>query len=275
MLEMLKTYQSYTSLKRYGIRCMLNCPTGSYLLHRHDYFEFEIIKSGSVSHELNGVREVLRAGDVIALSPKDIHRFTVLEPVEILNLCVYYKDTPSAVQNLLSSVKFPLRGKISDTALDRIIDYFEKIDDKIKTGGAFERDVITAYTILFLTDLYSVAKYKTATRTTGGYTYIASAMEFIAANYTSHISLEEVASSVHLTPSYFSKLFAEITDKSFVRYLTEQRVEHARLLLATTDNSVTEVAFASGFGSFSAFSRAFRTCCGVTPNEFRKYARIA
>ena len=98
-------------------------------------------------------------------------------------------------------------------------------------------------------------------------------MAFVAANFTSDISLDDVADSVYLTPGYFSKLFMRISGKSFIRYLTEQRVEHARLLLATTDQSVTEIAFASGFGSFSAFSRAFRACCGVTPGEFRKQER--
>ena len=44
-------------------------------------------------------------------------------------------------------------------------------------------------------------------------------------------------------------------------------------LLATTDISVTDIAFAVGFGSFCAFSRAFRRLCGMTPTEFRKFAK--
>lgn len=273
MYEMVKTYQSYTTVKRHGIRCMMNTPSGTYPLHRHDYFEFEIIKRGSLLHELNGTREILHKGDIIALSPKDLHRFTVLEPVEICNFCIYYKDAPSPVENLISSVKFPLRGTFSDAALEKAIDFFTKIFEQIKAEGDFEREIIIAYTLLLLTDIFSVVRNTTASCAVGGYSYVVCAMEYISEHFASHISLNDVANHVHLSPSYFSKLFAEISGKSFVHYLTEQRVEHARLLLATTESSVTEVAFASGFGSFSAFSRAFQAYCGITPTEFKKHAR--
>ena len=273
MSEVVKTYLSYSSVKRHGIKCEINTPSGSYPLHRHDYFEFEIIKSGSVAHELNGMREILEVGEVIALSPNDLHRFTFIEPVEICNFCVYRKDAPQAVEKLLSSMKFPLRGRFSGDALERIIDYYTKVSNTIKTGVRFERELVTAYTILFLTDIFCVSKSITAECTANGYTHVARAMEFIGANLSSHISLGDVASSVHLAPSYFSKLFAKITGKSFVHYLTEQRVEYARLLLTSTDDSITRIAFASGFGSFSAFSRAFRSYLGSSPYEFRKNAR--
>ena len=271
MSEIVKTYQGYTSTKRYGVRCIVNTPRGEYPLHRHDYFEFEVIKSGSIAHELNGARETLSKGAAVALSPGDVHRFSVLSPVEICNLCIYYKDAPGAVEKLLSAVKFPLRGQFFGQDLDTLIDLFEKTEQAVKTGGAFEREIATAYTVLFLANFFSGTQSQVAEGM--GYTHVARAMAFIAANFTSDISLEDVADSVYLTPGYFSKLFMRISGKSFIRYLTEQRVEHAKLLLATTDQSVTEVAFASGFGSFSAFSRAFRACCEMTPREFRKQER--
>jgi AraC-like DNA-binding protein len=274
MYEKIKTYQSYTSAKRHGIRCAVNIPEGSYPLHRHDYFEFEIIKKGSMIHELNGTREILRKGDIIALSPKDLHRFTVIDPVEICNFCVYYKDAPSVIENLISSVKFPLRGTFSDSELESSIELFSNALEQIKVGGDFEQEIVTAYTLLFLTQVLSVAKTETAHCAVEGYTHIVSAMEFISKNLTSHISLNDVSNYVHLTPNYFSKLFAEISGKSFIHYLTQQRIEFARHLLASTNDRVTDIAFASGFGSFSAFSRAFRTHCGVTQNEFRKYAQL-
>ncbi len=271
MSEIVKTYQEYPSVKRYGIRCGMNAPRGSYPLHRHDYFEFEIIQSGSLMHELNGVCETLGLGDAVALSPGDVHRFTPLSPVRICNVGIYYKDAPGEVEKLLSAVKFPLRGTFSGQEAEALIGLAEKTGQAILAGGTYERETVTAYTVLFLTRFFSGTQCQAAEGV--GYTHVARAMAFIAANFTADISLKVVADSVYLTPSYFSKLFARISGKSFVRYLTEQRVAYAEQLLATTDRSVTEVAFAAGFGSFSAFSRAFHACRGMKPGEFRRLAR--
>lgn len=273
MSEVIKSYRGFESVRRHGIRMEFNKPPMSYPLHRHDYYEFEVIRSGSIVHELNGVRETLGPGQIVALSPKDLHKFTSTEPVEICNLCIYYNSAPSLVQRLLSSVKFPLRGKLSEEGVERLADHVKSAHRQIERNDNYEREILSAYTVLFLTEIFSVSKVSTSERLEPGYTHIAKAMEFISENFASRITLEDVAQSVHLTPSYFSKLFSEINGKSFVKYLIEQRIEHAKMLLATTDLSVTAIAFSSGFGSFSAFSRAFLTHSGMQPHEFRKLAR--
>ncbi len=271
MSELVKTYWEYPSVKRYGIRCGMNAPKGSYPLHRHDYFEFEIIQSGMLTHELNGVSETLGPGDAVALSPGDVHRFAPLSQVRIYNVGIYYKDAPGMVKQLLSSVKFPLRGQFLGEEAETLIDLFEKNGQAILSGGVYEYETVAAYTVLFLTRFFSGTQCQAAEGV--GYTHVARAMAFIADNLTTDVSLKDVADSVYLTPGYFSKLFMRISGKSFVRYLTEQRVAYAEHLLVSTDRSVTEVAFSAGFGSFSAFSRAFRACRGMKPGEFRKLTR--
>ena len=271
MPEMIKSYKKYTSVKRHGVRCEVNKPTAAYPLHRHDYFELELVRSGSVLHELNGVGAKLTVGDVIVLSPKDLHRFDAPRDVEICNVCVYYKDAPSALQSLLSRVQLPRVGHLSGAAFTAAIACFEKASTALASGGEFEREIIIANMLLLLVDVFSATEPLCGVRRGRGYEHVAEAMAYIGANLTEPVTLEEVAAHVHLTPSYFSRLFAEISGNGFARYLAEQRVEHARMLLATTHMSITDVAFASGFGSFCAFSRAFRSQTGMTPREFKCY----
>ena len=273
MAELIKTYGSYRSAKQDGIRCEINTPSGSYPLHRHDYFELEIIAEGEIIHELNGAREVLSAGAVVSLSPADLHRFTVLAPVRILSFCIYYKDAPRVVQKIVSNAKFPFRASLGEDELEQVFLAFDELSRALADTGDYRREMIGARATLLLVLLLRSAKEHSAVRSSGGFLHISRAMEYIAENCTLPITLEEVAATIHLTPSYFSKLFAEINGSGFVKYLTEQRVEHAKLLLTTTNDTVTDIAFASGFGSFSSFSRAFRAVVGVTPNEYRKYAK--
>jgi AraC-like DNA-binding protein len=55
-----------------------------------------------------------------------------------------------------------------------------------------------------------------------------------------------------------------------ISYVTQHRISHAQRLLATTAQTVTEIAFESGFLSISRFNDAFRRACGCSPREYRK-----
>ena len=176
---------------------------------------------------------------------------------------------------MISSAKFPLRASVGDDTLVELKEYFKSVLIILDGGGDFERERIGAYATLFLASVLTASREEASARTVGGYGHVARAMRYIAENFTREITLEDVAAQVHLTPSYFSKLFAEINGEGFVRYLAEQRIEYAKGLLASSDMSVTDIAFASGFGSFSSFSRTFRSTCGITPNDYRKYAKTS
>jgi AraC-like DNA-binding protein len=64
-------------------------------------------------------------------------------------------------------------------------------------------------------------------------------------------------------------LFREMVGVTPHRYLLERRLTHAARLLAEADMPVAEVCFASGFGSLTRFSAAFRTAHGTTPTGYR------
>ncbi len=57
---------------------------------------------------------------------------------------------------------------------------------------------------------------------------------------------------------------------SFQQFLTTYRVNHATRLLAETNDSIEQVAFASGFNSRQVFARAFRNQYGLSPSDFRQ-----
>ena len=259
--RILKKYDGYKSHKKHGIRCEINTPSGSYPLHHHDYFEIEILEEGRIFHELNGGGEELCRGEIVALSPEDLHRFTVLDKVKIYSFCVYYKDAPRTVQKLISAAKFPMRATVSDGVLSELKAHFARIAELTDEGAEYERERIGAYATLILTTVLSHSYSGTSAHSSGGWGHITRAMQYISDNLTQQITLDAVANEVHLTPSYFSKLFAEINGQSFVKYLTEQRIEYAKHLLSTNGMSVTDVAFASGFGSFSSFSRVVTRVC--------------
>ena len=101
-------------------------------------------------------------------------------------------------------------------------------------------------------------------------TVITMARQYIAAHYTEPIHLEHVAEHVGLSATYFCMKFRQSTGKTFVEYLTEQRMERARELLLGTNRKIHEIATAVGFQDSRHFSRTFRKLYQVYPTEYRE-----
>ena len=86
--------------------------------------------------------------------------------------------------------------------------------------------------------------------------------------------MHEVAETVGLAPSAFSRAFRRMTGMNFSVYSRSVRVWRARTLLAETEIPITEVCFEAGFNNLSNFNRYFRMETGLTPRAYRMAARI-
>ena len=78
-------------------------------------------------------------------------------------------------------------------------------------------------------------------------------------------TLEALARLAHLSRSSLGERFRAVLHVSPLQFVREARMRVARQLLADKDHSVTHVAFAVGYGSVAAFSRAFTSVHGTTP----------
>lgn len=98
---------------------------------------------------------------------------------------------------------------------------------------------------------------------------IKKAIQYIAKNFASPISLDDVAKHVHLNPAYFSTVFKQSTGSSFKEYLNMVRIEESKRLLSNTNYSVIDIAIATGFEDQSYFSKVFKKYTGLTPKQYR------
>jgi AraC family transcriptional regulator len=100
---------------------------------------------------------------------------------------------------------------------------------------------------------------------------VAQALQFIHANYTSDLSLNEIAKAVNLSPFHVARLFKQSVGVSPHQYLIQLRVNSARSLLSagSGEHSLAELASAVGFADQSHLTRHFKRIVGVTPRQFR------
>ncbi|MEL7530343.1 MAG: AraC family transcriptional regulator [Bacteroidota bacterium] len=92
--------------------------------------------------------------------------------------------------------------------------------------------------------------------------------EYVEQHFRETIRLETIADQLHLTETAFCRLFKKVTHKTFVQYLNEYRIAHACRLLEEGKQSITEVAYASGFSHISHFNRLFKRIHQQTPREY-------
>ncbi len=99
-------------------------------------------------------------------------------------------------------------------------------------------------------------------------------LDFIHANSARHITVDEAASVASLSPASFSRFFRRTTKQTFVRFVNTLRINHACERLAHTDETITEIAFAVGFGNLANFNRRFLEARRETPSAYRASSRI-
>lgn len=85
----------------------------------------------------------------------------------------------------------------------------------------------------------------------------------------SNLTLVRVAKRLSMPARRISNATNRKTGENFSRYVNGYRIRHAKLALAETDLSITEIMFESGFISKSSFNTEFRRITGQTPSQYR------
>jgi AraC-like DNA-binding protein len=93
---------------------------------------------------------------------------------------------------------------------------------------------------------------------------------FIANNFTEPIKVSDVAKEVGLHPDYANSIFKKAIGSTICNYIMDQRVLYAQRKLTNTDDSITSLAYQSGFNSICRFNAAFKKKSRLTPREYRK-----
>ncbi len=83
-----------------------------------------------------------------------------------------------------------------------------------------------------------------------------------------NFSAEELADSLHLSPSYFQHLYKELFDIPFKKDLINMRIDYAQSLITGTNLTLEQIAQASGYSNEIHFYRQFKAKTGMTPREY-------
>lgn len=101
-------------------------------------------------------------------------------------------------------------------------------------------------------------------------TVIERAKKYIETHCTENIGRTEIAEEVMLAPNYLSMLFHKETGQTIREYINLCRLQEAKKIMESTNNSITEIALQIGFDNITYFSTIFKKYVGKSPVEYRK-----
>lgn len=84
------------------------------------------------------------------------------------------------------------------------------------------------------------------------------------------LALEEVAGKLGISGSYFCLLFKNHFGMTFIEYVTQQRMEAAKFLLANSGRSISSIGSGVGYHERRYFSKVFQRHTGMAPKEYRE-----
>ena len=93
--------------------------------------------------------------------------------------------------------------------------------------------------------------------------------EYIRKEYMNDISLDSASEALDMSPSYIGLVFRKVGGTSFLKYLTDIRMEETKRLLITTELTLREIGQQVGIENQNTLIRTFKKATGVTPGQYR------
>jgi AraC-like DNA-binding protein len=98
---------------------------------------------------------------------------------------------------------------------------------------------------------------------------MAEACSYIVENCALPLTLEDIALRTGFSKFHFSRMFRKYTNMLLSDFIADVRIRKVEQLLADDGAKICDIALEAGFGSLSAFNKAFKKNKGISPSEFR------
>lgn len=237
---------------------------GNISMHWHDFYEIDIVLTGSGKTVCNGKTFPVKRGLVSILAPTDFHEYQVNGEMDIINI----KFEESDLDHGLLSRFFSESSNIVYTkekhmeAIEGLCRLTSEFDSH-RYAQEYYRKLLEAL-ILILLDCSSEEKHWDIESEV-----IQKAVVYMNTHFQENPKMSMVAEMCHLNENYFCRLFKNSVGTSYKEYLKKLKLEYALKLIRNTNLSMTDIAEKCGYETQSHFNREFKSCFGQTPTSFR------
>lgn len=256
-----------------------------YPIHYHSAYELTLILNSSGNRIVGDSVEKYSSSDLVLIGPEIYHRWddddipleernnahviTIQFSKDLFEQSLFLKESFYSIKKLLKNAQ---RG-IKFTG-----ETFSAVAEKMKnlTGeNTFEStigflDILNSLSIskdkkhLTSEGFISIKEDLKGDRVNKMYTYILN-------HFTdSNLRITELAHESNMSTSAFGHFFKKSTNKNFTEFVVDMRLGYASNLLLNSNDSISEIAYKSGFNNIANFNRLFKKNKFITPKEYRR-----
>jgi len=272
--------EKYIFPKDSSIRIWHNIETIDFTTHWHNALEIILPINNYYDVDVDTERHHVLPGDILFIPPRKSHYLHAPSSGERY-ICLFDIDFFSSMRGysgLISMLKDAIHITPDEYApiYNEIYDLFSQIWTEYFQKTEFYEFSIYSHLFQILTVLsrYHLNKLQLFNETSPVkrreyFDRLNNAIDYIDENYTSKLTLEDVASFSGFSKFHFSRLFKEYMHCTFYDYLINRRIKATEVLLTRDDLSITDIALQAGFSSIPTFNRTFKMKKGCTPGEYR------
>ncbi len=264
--------------------------------HYHDYLQIWYVTRGSCEHEVEGQTYTMNVGDVFFLPPKFVHKTTLGEGSSVL-CCEFdlesvlvrplstYQNVKDAVENISFMLLFQRdlfnlqpHCTFSRNGQRQVERLLYSILDEYNAADLYFEDVlqlqILQLLVIFSREYSRLPVHEETEKVYAKYrSMVEVAIRYIDEHYDEPLTLDGMCRISMVSKTYFCYIFKLLTQKTFLEYLMERRIEHSMTLLRETDMSIIDIGHTVGFHEPTHFSRTFKKLRGISPREYRSSSR--
>lgn len=252
--------------------------------HSHEYFQIYYILQGSLMHTTANSTSTLTKGDAFIIPPGSRHSIKELKDTLFYTFSFMRESLEPAYSAMPLVTRFlqdihdggHVHAKISikNDNLLFVESLMEKMYCEFTEKQIGYSDALHAYAAVLLIHLarYHFENAPLTIPNASNRTRIISSMEFIDANFSKQLTLDDMAKWTAMSKSEFCRQFLEVSGTTFQRYLHAARISHAAALIKK-DYHISAVCTLCGYNDFSTFYRNFKKIIGCAPMQYREISK--
>lgn len=234
-------------------------------------YQFYLIQKGTVAYHSGDENYTLQKDDVMIISPNATFSLRPLTANTLLSLRIdessIARMIPLNSRLVCNSVLFPSNDyKELRRILTDFCSAFYAVDNE-KTVISLIYQLSECLCRNYVQNL--VPDYITASEQTNA-ERISQIISYIHSNYNQALSLTTLSEELFLTPRYLSAFIKKNLGTTFLKYLTQVRLQNAVIELLETDSSVANIAYDNGFPNVAAFNKSFKDYYQCSPSEYKR-----
>jgi AraC-like DNA-binding protein len=250
--------------------------------HSHNSYEIYYLRSGERYYFIKDRSYHVRKGDLVLIQPNVLHKTMQSEFPNHERILINFRESfisgihQEIVPDLLRV--FDEEPVIRPDSLELAM--IELIMDKMMREQKHAEPGAVGYSKLLLAELLLLL-YRHVQQTdspslpaehpTTLHRKVSDMVKYINEHFHEHLSLKGLAEHFHISSYYLCRIYKEVTGFTVIEYVNQLRVQEAQKLLKTTRYSVTDITEKVGFESSTHFGRIFKSLCGLSPLQYRKW----